>query len=51
MLYSGANYVGNYLRWGDLKMEEKVCNPKKKGGLFSRLWIAGEGFEPPTFGL
>jgi hypothetical protein len=27
-----------------------LSNCKKKGGLFSRL-IAGEGFEPPTFGL
>ena len=26
-------------------------NPMKKGGLFSRPLIAGEGFEPPTFGL
>jgi len=32
-------------------MNNAVCNPNKKGGLFGRLSIAGEGFEPPTFGL
>jgi hypothetical protein len=32
-------------------MNNAVCNPIKKGGLFSRPSIAGEGFEPPTFGL
>jgi len=32
-------------------MKTEACNQKKKDGLFSRPWIAGEGFEPPTFGL
>jgi len=32
-------------------MNNAVCNPNKKGGLFGRPSIAGEGFEPPTFGL
>jgi hypothetical protein len=32
-------------------MNNAVCNSNKKGGLFSRPLIAGEGFEPPTFGL
>ena len=35
-----------------IQSEEGIpCKSKKKGGLFSRLYIAGEGFEPPTFGL
>jgi hypothetical protein len=34
-----------------MKMKTEACNSNKKGGLFSRPSIAGEGFEPPTFGL
>jgi hypothetical protein len=30
------------------EMNNVACNPNKKGGLLSRLAIAGEGFEPPT---
>ena len=39
---SGANYVGKCLRWGELWMAEMGCNPKKKGGLFSRPELRGK---------
>ena len=48
---SGANFEGNTVRWGVFKTSTPACNPKEKGGLFSRPGLRGEGFEPPTFGL
>jgi hypothetical protein len=42
--------VSTWTGWND-EMKNVVCNSNKKGGLFRRLLIAGEGFEPPTFGL
>ncbi len=32
-------------------MRTEACNQKKKGRLLAAPRIAGEGFEPPTFGL
>jgi hypothetical protein len=48
---SGANFEMNPRFWGIFKVTPPAYNSNKKGGLFSRLLIAGEGFEPPTFGL
>jgi hypothetical protein len=48
---SGANFSHDSYRWGVFSKLQIDRNPNKKGGLVSRLRIAGEGFEPPTFGL
>jgi hypothetical protein len=48
---SGAKIAKNPPRWGVFKFCESARNYKEKRPVVDRPLIAGEGFEPPTFGL
>jgi hypothetical protein len=47
---SGANFEMNPRFWGIFKVTPPAYNSNKKAA-YSAASIAGEGFEPPTFGL